>query len=148
MSSLIQIDMWPSTRALTQFGTLASMAFLLLGYVVHSESWVYTVHVDATRAMSSYALWVMSAFAGGCALLFPRANLPLYWGLSLVTYPVGILVSYVALGLLFFFLITPVAIALRLLKRVDLQQHSDPAATTYWREARPPRTKASYFKQY
>ncbi len=82
------------------------------------------------------------------SLVFPRANRILYVGLTLLTFPIGFVLSYVIMGVLYFLIIGPIAVVMRLLGRDPMHRAYDPTAPSYWSAARPPRDKESYFHQY
>ncbi len=90
--------------------------------------------------------------AGGLGLLAaalrPRALRPVFVALSIATYPVGLVVSTVLLGVIYFVLLGPVALVLRALGRDKLGLRFDRSAATYFqpRPAAPPRER--YFRQF
>jgi hypothetical protein len=69
-------------------------------------------------------------------------------GLSLLAFPIGFVLSYVIMGALYFLIIGPIAVALRLAGRDPMRRARDPQAASYWTPARPARDKESYFHQY
>jgi hypothetical protein len=89
---------------------------------------------------------------GSIALLFslvaPKANRFIYIGLTLLSFPIGFVLSYLIMGTLFFVIIGPIAVLMRLFGRDAMCRHYEPEAPTYWSSARRPRDKESYFHQY
>jgi hypothetical protein len=69
-------------------------------------------------------------------------------GLSVVAFPIGFVVAYVILGVLFFVLITPLGLAFRLIGRDPLKRRFEPEVPTYWEPSGPARSMESYFKQF
>jgi len=61
---------------------------------------------------------------------------------------VGILFDVFIMGTLFFLVITPVGLVLRLLARDPMERRMLPEAESYWVEARGERPSESYFKQF
>ncbi len=49
---------------------------------------------------------------------------------------------------LFYVVIAPVGALMRLFGKDPMDRHLLPNAATYWVDARPPRAKADYFKQF
>jgi multisubunit Na+/H+ antiporter MnhG subunit len=82
------------------------------------------------------------------SLVSPKANLPIYVGLSVVAYPIGLVLANVILGALFYGLITPVGLVFRLMGRDSLQRKFEPEARTYWEQSKKNRSLESYFKQF
>jgi hypothetical protein len=56
--------------------------------------------------------------------------------------------SYVIMGTLFYVLITPVGLFMRLIGRDPMMRRFEPEATTYWVTTAGSRPKESYFKQF
>ena len=69
-------------------------------------------------------------------------------GLSLLAFPIGYVVSFVALALVSSFLITPIGLVFRLLGRDPLYRKPDANCGTYWisRGEAPPAKR--YFQQF
>jgi len=85
-----------------------------------------------------------------CAAFYavPALKRPMYLGWMYLFFPVGFVVSIVLLGLVYYLVLTPIALALRIVGHDPLTRKFEPGATTYW-SARPPApSSARYFKQY
>jgi hypothetical protein len=132
---LVTLNWSPEARVLRQFGWIACAAGILLGTFVWS-GWAAVLSVAA------------GVFSGLASLVRPSLNRPLFVLLSAVTYPIGFVVSLVVLTVLFFGVITPVALLLKLLGRDPLSRRIDRAETSYWSDAPPARPKEDYFRQY
>jgi len=147
MSGLARLDWNPSARTLRQFGFIALGAFGLLALMAHQEAFMFRAGLGDARRTVTWSLLgvgVLSAFFSGVA---PRANRPLFVGLSLVAYPIGFVLSHVLLAILFFGLFAPIGFLLKATGKDTLQPREGNAAT-YWRKARRKRAVADYFKQY
>ena len=70
-----------------------------------------------------------------------------YIGLTLLSYPIGFVLSYLIMGTLFFGMIAPVAIFFRAIGRDSMRRRYEPEAESFWSDARPARSKESYFRQ-
>jgi hypothetical protein len=93
----------------------------------------------------------LAALAGLSALLslvYPKANKVIYLGISVLAYPIGFVMSYVILGLLFFGVFAPIGALLRLSGTDPMQRALDKSQTSYWSVPRPQRSKESYFRQF
>lgn len=66
---------------------------------------------------------------------------------TLVTLPIGMVVSELAMLLIYFAVFTPMAILFRLLGRDALQRRFEPAATSYWVPRNQPSGPEQYFRQ-
>ena len=138
--AVIDLDLNPSRKDLRVFGAAALVAFGGLGALNH---WPWGGPTWLTLALA--ALGVVSALL---ALFRPGANRPLYVVLMIAVYPIGLVVSYVMLGVVFFGILTPVGLIFRLIGRDELSRRIDPDATTYWVD-RPTNTDPKrYFRQF
>lgn len=101
------------------------------------------------RAAQSAFLVGLGLALGICGLIWPTSVRLLYLAAVYVTFPIGWLVSQVLMSLLFYGLITPIAVIFRLVGRDRLCLRRPVEAATYWR-ARPadPPPLASYFRQF
>ena len=63
-------------------------------------------------------------------------------------FPIGFVLSYVIMGTLFFAIITPIGLLVRLFAADPMQRKFDANARTYWTDCRQDRGQESYFKQF
>ena len=127
----------PTTRTLRQFGGLCLVVFGGLG------AWRWLNSGVSARVV---VLVGVAVLAGLFALLAPRVLRPIFVGWMVVAFPMGWLVSRLALILVFAVFITPFALFFRLTGR-DLLMLRRRAQTTYWK-AKPSAPDAlSYFRQ-
>ena len=131
--SVVELDWHPSRGVLRRFGIAAALLF-------------------AWFAFSSYRHGLpssLSAAFGACAAMCvafswrkPTWNRPLYLALACLSFPLRWLLAWAALILLFFTVLTPVALVVRRLR--NQAAHNDGSA---WLPARKRREKARYFDQ-
>ena len=148
MSRMVELNLNPDKRTLRQFGFIAFLGFGILGYLASSEKLIFAYGLGNTRETVANLLWGIGAAAALFSVTFPRANWPIYVGLSLASFPIGFVLSYVILGTLFFLVITPVAIVFRVVGRDSMHRKFDPTASSYWCSIQRAQTKESYFRQY
>jgi hypothetical protein len=132
---LVSFNWTPERRVLRQFGWIACALGLLGGSFVWS-GWIAVVAI------------ALGVFSGIASLVLPAANRPLFIVLSAIAYPIGFVVSLVVLAVLFYGVVTPIGLLLKLSGTDPLNRRADPGATTYWTAARPTRPKGDYFRQY
>lgn len=137
----------PDDRTLRQFGWIACGVFGALAACARYEAGPFSSGLGAHRLGVAGALAAVAAVSGACALLWPRGNRALYVALSVVAYPIGWIVSYAVLGVLFFAVLTPIGLALRA-AGVDPLQRTRTGARSYWTKTRAKRSKESYFRQF
>lgn len=148
MAQMIELDLRPDRRKLRQFGFIACGAFALLATCAYFETWMFSFGLGAARTAVTGGLAGVAAYALLAALLYPGANRVLYVGLTVLAFPIGFVLSYVILGVLFFAVIAPIGLAIRISGRDPMQRRSDPSAASYWTGTRPTRPKESYFRQF
>ena len=148
MAKIVELDWNPSPDTLRRFGWIALAGFSLVALVAWQEWLVFALGLGAARPYVAGAFLGLAVLCGIFSALAPRANRPIYLGLALVSFPIGLVLSHVILGALFYGLITPIGLALRLVGRDALTRRFEPDADSYWNACPPARSKASYFKQY
>jgi hypothetical protein len=71
-----------------------------------------------------------------------------YLAANYATYPLSVVASYVILAVVFYAVVTPLGLALRLLGHDPLGRRFDPQAKSYWSERKPPEDTERYFEQF
>jgi len=135
---MIALDLKPSAKQLRVFGAAALLFLGLMG-------WWLQAHATPNWAI---ACWVTAGFSGFAALAFPKANLPLYVALTLVAFPIGIVLSYVMLGVMWYIVMTIVALCFRVLRKDPLQRKWDKSAQSYWLPYPKTENRERYFRQF
>ena len=148
MSKMIEINLRPDEATLRQFGWIALVGFAFLAAIAWFEVLIFAFGLGEARPIVAGVFAGLAVVSALFSLAYPKANLPIYVGLTIVSYPIGFVLSYVIMGTLFYVLISPVAIFFKLTGRDAMNRRFDPEATTYWVDPRPSRGPESYFKQY
>ena len=148
MTKLVELNLNPDDRMLRQFGWIAFVVFSALAALAFGERWLFAFGLGELRFAVAAGLLAAALGSALASWLLPRANKPLYVGLSLLSFPIGVVVSYVIMALLYFGLFAPLALLFRIVGRDGLQRRYDRGAATYWRDARGDRDKSKYFRQY
>ncbi len=136
--ALIQIDRNPSDSVLRWFGVMLLAFFGLIGGLV----WLWGGALTA-----SIILWGV----GGVLFILFYALRPLqrpfYLGWIYAALPIGLTVSFILLGVVYFLVLTPIALVLRLLGRDALALRYDEKMSSYWTQRQHAMTKR-YFRQF
>lgn len=133
------VQFQPSRNVLRQFA--AAWLVFLLAWAAYQ--WLARGHHTAA--------WVLGALAvtvGGLGLAVPITVRWLYIGCMIVAFPVGWVVSQVVVGLMFYAVLTPVALFFRLRGRDLLNRGRLPERTSFWTPKLQPRDVRRYFRQY
>jgi hypothetical protein len=133
-------NLHPSLRTLRQFGGLSVIFFsygaFVQGYLRHQ-----------TNLAVVFA--GLAATIGLLALIKPSFIRPIYVGAMVITFPIGWVVSRVLLGLIYYGLITPIALVFRLIGRDALSlKHQSETKTTYWLPKVISTDPQRYFRMY
>lgn len=134
---MIQPTWHPTRKDLRVFGYVSLAAFGLLGALLRVQFGLPTL---------GWVIWGLGLYGAVAATLAPFRVYPLYLLVTVVTLPIGLVLSNVILGLIYFGLVTPLAWGLRLTGRDPLRLEK-PQGATFWisRDAQP--DPASYYRQ-
>ena len=148
MSQMVELNLRPDARTLRQFGWIALGGFGLLALLAWNGWLAFAYLGEESRASVALALAALAAVSGLFSLVFPKANLPIYLGLTIAAFPIGFVLSYVIMGTLFYVVIAPIGLLMRLFGHDPMDRRFRPDAKSYWVDARPQRPRDSYFKQF
>ncbi|HVS62291.1 MAG TPA: SxtJ family membrane protein [Thermoanaerobaculia bacterium] len=137
---MIRIERHPSPAQLRLFGAVLFPLFCgLVGAIL-----LFRFGLEDAAP----PVWGLGAASLALALVRPALVRPIYLGLMLATYPIGWVVSHLILVLVYYGVVTPVGLVLRLAGRDPLLKRPDPARASYWREREPARDVKRYFRQF
>lgn len=148
MSKMIEMNLRPDAATLRQFGWIALVGFGFLATIAWNEWLVFAFGLGDARPIVAGAFAALAGLSALFSLVYPKANLPIYVGLTLIAFPIGFVLSYVIMGTLFYGMITPVGLLFKLTGRDPLHRRLEPDVESYWVDARAERDKKSYFKQF
>lgn len=147
MSSVVEINWKPDQRTLRQFGYIALAGFGLLALLAWKEAMVFSFGLGDARMTVTAIFAGLGVFSALASLVAPVLNKPVYLALTVLSYPIGFVMSYVIMGTLFYLVIGPIALALRLTGRDSMHRKYDPSARSYWVKVVTPQDKTKYFRQ-
>ena len=148
MANVIELNLNPDRRTLRQFGLIALVVFGALSISALREAWLFSSGLGEQRLLVAGLLACVAALSGVFSAVFPAGNRALYVGMSVLAYPIGFVMSYVVLGVLFFGIFAPVGILLRAFGKDPMARGFERERKSYWNDARPNRDNASYFRQF
>jgi len=128
--SVIEINTDPTRRQLNQFGFIWLGFFAAVGAVARFKWQAHEL---------SLGLWIAAVVVPVLGWSVPRVMRWVYLGMSYLAWPIGFVVSHVVLGLVYYAVMTPIGVVMRVLGY-------DPMA----RATRPeqPRGPGQYFRQF
>ena len=145
---LVRLDFRPDSRQLRQFGFIALAAFGLLGALTWWNGGLFGFAFGSAARPVAIGLWALGASSALLSMVWPGGNRALFVLLSVVAFPIGFVVSHVALAVLFFGVLTPVGLLLRLLGRDPLERGFDKERKSYWVDLPELTSERDYFRQF
>ncbi|HWL94628.1 MAG TPA: SxtJ family membrane protein [Phycisphaerae bacterium] len=145
---MIKIDWNPPPKTLRYFGLIGMFAFPALAWAAHAGFAAFGLIPENARPIVAWILLGLAAYCTVSAAVAPAALKPLFIGMSVIGAPIGIAVSYVVLGIVYFLVITPIALIFKLIGRDALHRRLEPSAQTYWVKRTPTTDVKRYFRQF
>ncbi len=136
--SLIRINRNLSRRQLAVFGVAWLVFFAAMGFIVHGRG-------GATTAV---VLWAVAAVVPAIGWARPNFMRAVYLGMIYITFPIGFVVSYLMLIAIYYLMITPLGLVMRVFGYDPMSRRLDPVARSYWVARHPPATIDRYFHQF
>jgi hypothetical protein len=133
------ISFTPSSRILRQFAGIWLVFFGCLA------AWHGLVRHNPTLGM---VLLAAAVIVGTVGLITPPAIRWIYVGATILTFPIGWVVSHIVLAVLFFGLFLPVALVFRASGRDALRLRRKTDSPTYWAPKAAAADVRRYFSQY
>ena len=128
----------PAPRILRQFAGLWLVFFLALaawqGFRLQRWEW-------------AAVLALLAVMVGLAGLLRPSLVRPIYVGWMVLAFPIGWTVSHLLLATLFYGVVTPIGICIRLAGRDPLARRWEPERDSYW-ELRQQPPSSAYYRQF
>lgn len=137
--SFIDINKHPSDKDLRWFGVGFLVFVVALGAIVRFQ-------FDAARV--SMAIWGFGATLSLVYVLVRplRRHAYLFW--MYLTWPIGWLLSSALLAFVFFVVVTPIAVLLRMAKGAPLERKPDRTTNSYWEARAEDGDIRTYLNQY
>ena len=147
--ALMRVEWSPDKSQLRTFGSIGALAFALVAGVTFWRGAIFGVALaPGTVLRLTSVLLALSVATAVLAFVSPRALKPLYVVLTAISLPIGFVVSYAVLALLFYLIITPFAFVFRLVGRDPLHRRIEKAAPSYWVRRKPVQEVEQYYHQY
>ena len=135
---MIAIQWNPSTKQLRQFAGIWFPAFCgLVGWSIGQK----TGHWSGVEIG-----WVLAGLLSVGGLILPALIRPIFVGLILLTFPIGWVVSHLLLGLIFYGVVTPIGLILRIIGHDPLQLKK-PSGNSVWKTSVGKTDATRYLRQ-
>ncbi len=137
---MVELNRHPGRKELQRFSAIWLPAFLAaLGVVLFRRSHALPI---------SLILWLAALLSIGAGLIAPGLTRPVYLALNIVALPFGWVISHAILLFVYFLVITPIGLMLRLLGRDSLGSSFDRTAKSYWHPRKPSGALDRRFRQF
>lgn len=137
---MIKLQLNPDAKMLAQFAWVAPLGFLAFAWLFSrlgaSDPVVYGVAALGPVVLLAHLLGVSPLVKAVFRLLV------------LVTFPIGLVVMPLVVGVLYYGVFTPMGLLFRVFGRDVMGRKLDKSAASYWHDRGAPRPAASYFKLY
>ena len=130
----MHINWHPSPREMRQWALIMALALGLVGSLFYFVDWGI---FSGGRGFAKF-LWSFGALAVATGITGTKLGLPAYWAWMGFVYVVSSVITYAALTLVYFGVVTPLALLARLLGRDRLQLRTRPQQS-YWHALDPAR---------
>jgi len=137
--SLISINRHPGRRQLLQFGVAWLVFFLVLAALLAWKG------LSPVWWASVLAAAVLVPIAGSWRPGFLRL---IYLAMAYAAWPIGMVVSHVILVVIYYGILTPTGLLLRLAKPGFFPKKPDSKLNTYWLDCKKGSAVKDYFKPY
>lgn len=137
--ALVDINWNPSRKELRVF------SLLLIGFGV-IVAVILTQRFQAPTA--SVAVLLVTTTIGVIGLAAPRLVRPVYIVWMGLAFPIGWTVSHLMLLAIYYLVLTPIGLTLRLCGRDPMHRRLDRGAKSYWLPRTPRNDLKSYFRQF
>ncbi|MEI7822855.1 MAG: SxtJ family membrane protein [Verrucomicrobiota bacterium] len=139
-----EINWQPGARELRTFGKVIAIGFPIIAVLLGASARL------RTHAWPVWTLWLggIGLAAGLVCMLVPRAARLLYLVWMAIGCCIGLVVSNVVLAAIYFLIVTPTGLALRMLGRDPLRRRFERGRASYWDDAEKAGDAERYFRQH
>ncbi|MEO1973657.1 MAG: SxtJ family membrane protein [Pirellulaceae bacterium] len=137
--AVLEINTNPTRRDLRWFGLLLPLFVAIVGTVV----WRRTDSLTPATVV-----WGAGALLSAVFAIWPASRPRIYVGWMYAVFPIGWALSHLLLGVIYFLVITPIGIALRILRGDPLDRDFKRDAPSYWSAHTPPERVERYLRQF
>jgi hypothetical protein len=142
---MIELDLKPDIKKLRQFGWICLVGFGVIGLVIAKKTGAFE---EPDKWMVPGIFWVLAIICPIIGMIAPRGLVPIYLLLTLIAFPIGLVISNVLLFVIFALLITPLALWFKLVGRDELLRKWPAEGDSYWIKSKAPGGAASYYRQF
>jgi hypothetical protein len=136
---MIDMTRKPTRQDLRWFGAIVLVFFSVLAAVAR-----FKLHAPAVAAVLVGVGVVLAVLY----YLVKPLRVPLYLAWMRIFFPLGWIVSHTIVAVIYYLIVTPIGLLMRLFGRDPMQRRLDRSAATYWVPTRRDAALSQYFRQY
>ena len=136
---LIEIDHNPSSRQLHVFGFIWLLFFAMVGGVLLKSG---------SSALVAILVWGIAMMVPAVGWIVPGFMRFIYVGMAYAAFPIGFVVSHLIMVVVYYLVLTPIGLVMRLLGYDPMNRHFDASADTYWCPREQDNSLDTYFRQF
>jgi hypothetical protein len=136
---LVQVDHDPSRRQLNVFGVIWLVFFGVVGGIALKNSGSMPL---------AMVIWAFAVAVPMVGWLLPAFMRIVYVGMAYAALPIGFVVSYLILATVYYLVLTPIGLVMRLVRYDPMNRHFDGSAQTYWCPREQDDSLGGYFRQF
>lgn len=136
---MININWKPSRKDLRIFALACLVVTVGAGIVLYQK--------NGPSALVK-GLWTVGPLVAILGLAWPPSVRYLYLGLSLLAFPIGLVIGNVLMAVIYYLVVTPIGLVFRLIGRDSLHRKLDRDAPTHWIQRPPAPPVRRYFRQH
>ena len=136
--SLARINHNPSRRQLNLFGLIWLVFFGVVGKVV----------LDGGGPTPAAIVWGLAVAIPAAGWILPGFMRIVFLGMSYAAFPIGLVVSCLILLMVYYLVLTPTGLLMRLFGYDPMQRRFDPGAESYWCPREQDDGLKRYFRQF
>jgi len=137
--SVIDLNLNPTKRELRWFAGLLIVFFAVVSYWMSQK--------DGFTELAT-TLLLATTVLGVVGLIAPGLIRPVYVVWMIAVFPIGWTVSHLLLAAIFYLVITPLAVMMKLIGRDPMHRSFDKSAASYWVPRNRNRDSKQYFRQF
>ena len=138
--ALFELELRPEKHQLRSFGL-----FWLPGFCLLVALFAWLRYEQSQLALVLAAVALVSILV---SLVQPRILQPLFVILMVATFPIGIVVSHLLIAAVYYLVITPIGLLLRLGRRDAMKRRFPAGEESYWVERETVEDQGRYFRQF
>lgn len=138
--ALLKVNWHPTHKELRSFGNIALIATVLISVLLYA---IKGLGPRWTLPISAVGLIIFVA-----SRISIKLTRIIYLGLTMLTLPIGLAISFILLAAFYYMVITPIGLVFRLIRRDPLYRRFNNTTDSYWLSRPPTKTLDRYFRQF